>query len=776
MEPNRLHDALDAIQEYFDQLGDLRNLVVGGLFEAAMNQEFDDVPCALIERLLSNHDTGRVYYEKPLRELLKRESIIRNLIVHVINLLKDHDNKVYYHEIASFTGSCCEDSIFSAIPRSASELNRRQEWFLARVLGSYFNRQPNKERLAYFQQRAPAFTQNLQVPEKQEKAQRRDLLEERRIISDAMKDRADPINQTWRLLYSFARIEHGDRAREVKLHDAQAVLARLPLQLKTNVLNVFRKCIESIHYKKERGEEHQVSMTRHEFEIPFWIIRAEGARFEPRKLEEIVTCYGFSGSSEEEEAPYKALLEEIRQEDKEFWKQCVIEILEDSFLHSPCLVVRYLVELKNPLYLERCSERLSGGLFSRADFSDLLFYYRSFHDGDYSGKLRACYEQLRRPFPDPRREITSDPVAELGTNGAGRETTVSAESHAETKDKSGSNMDQFDDLAQFRPLLMLLAEDDDWAWQEFGSRLQLEDVPIDPNLSDIHPKRFPLNPERLRVLADWYAFIRRRLQDEYGGFHNTAKVLLETIVNIGGEAAITELKRLQNQRAFPNPEWLSHAILRIDDQMLSDAKSSLDVGDLLDFINKPTLGAISSNRDLFEWVCESIEEIKESLELRAEWVAGFWNGNAPKQEPECQNVLWPTVKQKLLNLGISHIEEKYIGSNKCDFWVVLPGKETFPFQVAVELKVARVGYDRSELVDPIEEQLWKKYLYPEKCHYGIYIVLWFKDNERYKGPERFQSIEELLKEVEDRCKTVASAQRVSITPYVIDLTTAYRKH
>src|SRR6185295_792875 len=114
-------------------------------------------------------------------------------------------------------------------------------------------------------------------------------------------------------------------------------------------------------------------MTRQEYEIPFWILRAEGDTFAPKTLKDLLTCYGFSGSSPQEKEPYKALLEEIRNEDKELWKECVYQLLDDSSLHSPCLVVRYLVELEEPLYLDRCSERLAGGKFSGVDFSDLLF-------------------------------------------------------------------------------------------------------------------------------------------------------------------------------------------------------------------------------------------------------------------------------------------------------------------------------------------------------------------------------------------------------------------
>ena len=252
-------------------------------------------------------------------------------------------------------------------------------WFISQIVTGYFNREPTKERLAYFNDQIRHFTENLQIPETREKEQHRDLLEERRIISDAIKGQdTDPINCAWRILVCCAQIEHGQRYRAAQQKDVQVVLARLPNALKNRVLNVFRKCIENMHYKKERSQEHQISMTRYEYEIPFWILRAEGDTFAAKTLKDLVTCYGFSGASSPKEEPYKALLEEIRNEDKELWKECVYQLLDDSFLHSPSLVVRYLVELEDPLYLDRCSERLSGGKFSDLDFNDLLFYLALF--------------------------------------------------------------------------------------------------------------------------------------------------------------------------------------------------------------------------------------------------------------------------------------------------------------------------------------------------------------------------------------------------------------
>ncbi len=660
LERNRLHDGFTAVQEYFDQLGNLRYIVIGGLFEAAKNQDYVDVPATLIERLLNTHDTGHVYYEKGLYELLKKEPIVRNLVTHVTNALNNDDAKLNYHEIAQLIATHSNDSILAFLPSSASGLTRRQMWFLSQIVTGYFNREPTKERLAYFNERIPHFTENLQIPKTKEEEQPRDLLEERRIISDAMNGQdTNPINCTWRILVGCARIEHGQHYRDIRQKDVQAVLDRLPNPLKNRVLDIFRKCVETLNYKKERSQKHQISMTRPEFEIPFWILRAKGDTFAPKTLKDLLTCYGFSGSSPQEEEPYKALLEEIRNRDKELWKKCVYDLVDDSFLHSPCLVVRYLVELEEPLYLDRCSERLSGGNFSEVDFSDLLFYWRSFRPTNYSDTLHACYDHISGEISIKRQN-----VARTGT------TTDSLSEH-----------NRFQYLAQFRVFLLLLAQDNDWAWQELISKVKIEDLPIDVNLSEV---RLPMNPRRLTALADWYGFIRRRLKDDYGGHHNSAGVLLETIVNIGGGAAMQELQRLQTERAFPNPEWLSHTILRIDDQMLSEAKTSMSPGNLLDFINRTVFGVVSSERDLFEWVCEAIEEIKDSVELRADWASGFWNGNHPKQEPACQNVLWPTVKQKLMNLGIANIEEKFIGANKCDFWALFPRKDAAPYQVAVE--------------------------------------------------------------------------------------------
>lgn len=388
------------------------------------------------------------------------------------------------------------------------------------------------------------------------------------------------------------------------IEDVQSVLGRVPRFIRDEVFKLFRACVEAITYKKERQEGGSFSMTRHEFEIPFWVLKAEGEKFTPEKIREIVGCYGFSGSSPEQEQ-YKLLLKELREADLELWRDCVIEILENPALWSSGLMVRYLVEIKDWVYVERCSERLCNGTFSALDFSDLLFYLHAFRPRNYAESLRACYDRVRQPLldsesesgPKLRSRVFSGPEEEKRPlNGL--------EYDNEMENRLSGDSKRFDRWAQWRPLFMLLADDDDWAWEEFGARLQQTDVPIDIDFSEIYIKRLPLNPKRLRIMADWYAFIRRRLRDPYGGFHGTAPTLLENIVSVGGESAITELRRLQSQRAFPDAQWLSHAVLRIEDQMLAEARPRLNSADLLGFINKRSLGVIADNRDLFEWTCE----------------------------------------------------------------------------------------------------------------------------------------------------------------------------
>ena len=256
-----------------------------------------------------------------------------------------------------------------------------------------------------------------------------------------------------------------------------------------------------------------------------------------------------------------------------------------------------------------------------------------------------------------------------------------------------------------------------------------------------------------------------------------AQALLDIIVAFGGETALHELRRLQESHAYPGVVWLSHAMLRIEDQMLAEGAILWAGGSLLDFVNKLSLGMIASERDLFEWVCQALDEVQDALEQRAEGVAGFWRGEQPQPEPWCQNVLWPLLQLTLQKFGIavSIGEEKVIQKNRCDFWIEYPRQGVSPFRVGIELKIARKQYGPNELIKPIETQLWRKYLRPSGCRHGIFVVLWFRDDRRYHGPRTWPHKVALTAALRQKCEEVMETHLASMISYVIDVTTPFRE-
>jgi hypothetical protein len=254
--------------------------------------------------------------------------------------------------------------------------------------------------------------------------------------------------------------------------------------------------------------------------------------------------------------------------------------------------------------------------------------------------------------------------------------------------------------------------------------------------------------------------------------------VLRAIIETDGEEAIHELRRIQAAHGLRDDGWLNDAMLRITDQLLAGVP--WEPGQLLDFINSARLAVITSQRDLFEWTCDILEELKVTLE-RGLGVAGFWNVTGaqaePKSEVECQNVLWALLDPllRLRDLPIVTIQERLVGPDRCDFWVLYPRRDKPHFSVAVELKVARERYTAVDLIDPVESQLYEVYMRPEQCDYGIYIVLWFRDDNRYKGPTAWADVQMLEAEVRRRCSEVERSRGATVAGYVLNMTAPYRR-
>jgi hypothetical protein len=566
------------------------------------------------------------------------------------------------------------------------------------------------------------------------------LADKQKLLNALTEGGQDPIHQTWNVLHTIREMKYGVRSQsQVSEEDVLNVLDQIPPIVRKRVMQAFRACVTQLPYERR---------TYSAFEIPFWVLRQRGEIFPPQKIAKFITCYYDSGTNN---TRYEELLEELRQQYRDLWQQCILQLLKGGMVRVE-MPLRYLITIREDIYVGQCTERLVQGTCDRLDLAIFLEYLSALRPAGYHDTLRQCYTRLKKQFPRRIRQATTN-----------AEQAFSALSYGD----------------QFRPLLLLMSDDDDWAWHEFARRLYREDVPLHTEqFSAPSSYRFPLHAAHLPVLADWYALIRRQIRNADWVWSDLARYLLETIVTIDGERAIQELQRLQRTHAFPDARWLSHTILRIEDRLLSEESAPWESGPVLDFINKERLGVILSERDLFEWVCQAIEEVQEGLERRGEGVAGFWKGNTPHIETWCQNVLWPLLRLTLQRSDVTAVEgeEKFIGPNRCDFWVEYPRSGAASFRVGVELKVARNGYGPEELVRPVETQLWEKYLRPTGCRHGIFIVLWFRDNQRYRGPIHWENRDTLSEALRKTCEELAQEHRVSLTSYVIDLTTPFRQH
>ena len=175
-----------------------------------------------------------------------------------------------------------------------------------------------------------------------------------------------------------------------------------------------------------------------------------------------------------------------------------------------------------------------------------------------------------------------------------------------------------------------------------------------------------LSGQRLTAIANWLIMELRR-ESNAESASSVSRALLSVIVEVGDPAAVQELRRVRAAANRANQAIVTAATLQCEDRVIGQMPPMPTEGSLLDFINLPNHAMVRDERDLFEAVCQAIDNIKSELEYRGEGVAGFWNGSNPKTEPDCQNVLWPRLRDKLFHFGITGVEERYVGANRVDF-------------------------------------------------------------------------------------------------------------
>jgi len=737
-----LDEAFRAVDELYGRLGNLRPLLLGGLVQRAIELGFDDLPPSLFIKIWEDQHTfrGKGYRDNLKRILSDSPALFARVWDHALNLLGEDDGRWLYGWEVDELAEACTDDIFALLLPDATALNRGQRQLVEGILASYFYRDPSIERLRQFRRLAPAYTERLRMPKSAMIRTGRDRLEEASKVAQALnREGITALQKAWFVLSAIGEILHGQE-RIGWLDPAEVIqfLSELQAPLPHRIATTFLDCVAEVEYSRTQGDKpNTLRFTRPIYAVPFWVLWELGlSKFiSVEKLDEFIRCYAFSETPIGSDiSAYFPLLDRLRELSPQQWEECLLWLVEfpQVSLYGP---LEYLTQRESSVYLEQCRRRLLKCDFASVDFAPLFDYWQSLKPSDFEETLHQCYQCLES------REDNEHALAQ-----------------------------------RFRILWLLLSQDNDWAWEELDRHIEAGTAPISANRPEFPAsERLPRNARRLPTMLSWFTLVRQAHGAAEDWRDDLGRTLLQTIVDIGGEDAIRELERLRKERAFPNAEWLGHSIIEIQDRMLTDPSKTIPPGQLLDFINQQAMGIVRDERDLCEWVCQAIEDEKESLE-RGEQVGGYWKGAEPQPEIICQNVLWPAVKRRLLNLDIVGVEEKYVGPNKVDLWVVKIGEHNQHLQVFLELKTARKNYARSELIDPLKEQLWRKYLVPMAKRFGIYVVLWFKDESRYPYPTHWLTKEEFEQELQNCRADLAGEHGIYVACYVIDMTAPIRRH
>jgi len=361
-------------------------------------------------------------------------------------------------------------------------------------------------------------------------------------------------------------------------------------------------------------------------------------------------------------------------------------------------------------------------------------------------------------------------------------------------------------------LVDLTEHEDARGWILLDDRLSSGAIPLRHDLPEFRIPT-PTTRSHIAILRRWYRDVQLAKDDlgptasdnQAHDYDLVAQAIMEKIVEHGSEAAIDAVLSLQQSDEFTGAQWLSSRYLDVIDKYLGRLATYYSTRELLEFILTDLFHLIRSEGDLFDVLLQVLEDLQNDFEEGCA-VAGFWDSvskndeahskpdsdsltcvEKPKDETDCQNILWGLIRPRLRAYGVTDIEEDFVGKNRADLRLdyVEGGKRSK--RVFLELKVAHKGYDfgpdtQNDLFDPIEGQLWEKYLRPTGVKHGIYAVIWPKDPERYAWPrcsrgsysKRYDSPEAFQKALEERADAVSSEHGVSIETVVLDVTSEYR--
>ena len=473
------------------------------------------------------------------------------------------------------------------------------------------------------------------------------------------------------------------------------------------------------------------------------------------------------------------LLEHLRELDRKDWKDTVDRLMTRPDARRK--VLAHLIDEEEGFYVENIEDELREASYkSYPEWLKMVAYVKSHTEGSVTDILVDAYRAVEKKSESSGEQETGEPII--------------------------SRTDRLDLLVD------IIESGDERGWELLEEGLSNGALPLQKSTPEVRVPE-PDTSHHVDLLAEWYRQVRVAKDDlsptasenRAHDYDVVAQAIMDQIVGHGSAEAVDAVFSLQQSNDFTGAQWLSFKCLDVIDEYLSNKTGSYSIRELLEFILTDLFHLIRSEGDLFEVLLQVLEDLQRDFE-EGRAVAGFWNPvskdddayseagsnslahvEEPKDETDCQNVLWGLVRPRLRAYGVTDIEENFVGKNRADLRLDYVEAGRRAERVFLELKVAHKGYTfgpdtQNNLFDPIENQLLDRYLRPTGVKHGIYAVIWPKDPERYAWPryssgsygKRYESSEAFQQALSERADAVNREYGVAIETVVLDITTEYR--
>ncbi len=188
--------------------------------------------------------------------------------------------------------------------------------------------------------------------------------------------------------------------------------------------------------------------------------------------------------------------------------------------------------------------------------------------------------------------------------------------------------------------------------------------------------------------------------------------------------------------------------------------------------------SIENENDLLELVVFVLSDVLAYHIENRRWIDAFWDGERkikyngeeiliprqPKNETLIQPTLHVVLDMALSPIGVQVIRESDEGIGTLDLRCLYTTKDGYGISVGIEFKLAH----HKDIRKGIRNQL-PAYLKAIRSKSGIFLVMWFKDQEeKYFKKPRAHKKNNTIEWLNSEAKTVNDKNNIKVIPYLID--------